>query len=730
MVSLPLTSETANRGEQALDRASSKETKHILSPIFLALRKWLNALLSVIAIAMTGQCFAETTASDGWPVLGLPSPIIAIREINGSWRPIESNLLIGVRRTPDLLRFEPGLEQLDIIVDTRHAKLQLPASCRQRFILPWQNASEQDARSVQLFNFANYGAEVASTLVIHGSGCHVELSLGGKSEKYERDFGAAFFGNLVPQPQIRDYGQPLGRAITAKFGHIKIGNGMDEIQANFLMEHIELNLDTPLPSRAKDLAWVLIGGALATFFWGLVFGRTGSGLIRSIGALFFPATWRFGGMGLRMWWLATFSRAGPGSPIATVREARFKPHLTSKLERMEGANSLPVVIVYVSGTWANQASEENLRDYAANVSAGLPATSYLYWWSGLNDELSRFQAAETLAEKLLEDLQVKSAQLIILVGFSHGGTVARHTAERFNSSGLNMKVVQLASPNFDTQLSVRPEAIQNYFRKGSALFWTIPIAMALFVIGMLVNNGTISFLLAFPSTLLLILGAGTGFFAWSGRAGERKRAYEERLRPYLALSRKPIELTRVAFQRDLVIKLFKALKPIVKARKELEGALESSSPLELPHSSNQKYVYLVPLQILTYFSLVVLLTTHVEAPPSILVFLFSGVAALFASFFYYAVFERSSNASNDRPRLGAIFYAIGLRRVAPLLGLPRLYPSNYLFDIDDRIDVTVPEPIGNFDSFTNWHGMMLSSPEARAAVKQWILLTIRKASSS
>ena len=179
---------------------------------------------------------------------------------------------------------------------------------------------------------------------------------------------------------------------------------------------------------------------------------------------------------------------------------------------MTAENNAPrLQVTLVHGTWAARRSKWTKPGsplWQALNEAG--ADCHRFVWSGRNSHRARRQAAERLAQHLV-DLGVTSAgSPSAVVAHSHGGNVALHAVWRvLGQDPTRVKVVTLATPYFFA------ERRDNSPRLDAAISWLV----AVYVIPLVVFSWGKPDELATPFTFPLLIGALVGLavqaFGWA-----------------------------------------------------------------------------------------------------------------------------------------------------------------------------------------------------------------------
>jgi hypothetical protein len=690
----------------------------------------MRLLALLLALAAAPTAIAETTFSDNYAVLGLPSPVIALRMKDGTWRPGTLGIIIGIESNLSLWRFQSGLEQVQLVVDLRQATLPIPRNCRRSFVLEWPRYLKQMRRDSSGWPWpaseviAGSGNETTSGQLaqLSGPGCKVDLLMELPSEKYEPKIGIPF-SQLSLQRTPVDYGSPLGRGAILKFGELRIRSGDFAGEAIILVEHLEPSF--ALPSRLGQLLLFLLSGLIITRFSGMVVGRLASDWTRLVARLFQPSAWKYGLLAGRLFITASFSRVAVGSSLARFNSFWFRPHLIPTLEPLITVPGSHEAVIFVSATWATPKRAEVFREFTRRVNQGLNCTTYVFWWPGLNSEAQRIRAARALAREIESTAGLGACPKIKLVGFSHGGTVARHCAERYLSRpGLDVSVSMLAAPIVEVACSVDLAAFQPYFFAGAAMRTALPaIALigggTLYAVSRNWMEPTTAIVAWIPPTIVW----GIVFYAYAVYRSKELKAVRQLLNEHSSVPQRDVCLQQFAFVNDPVLGVFDRVRKMLMHRAELEAALGAQSA-GYADPGERRLSLLIALEVVCYLVLVWFAPDQAWAAwGSRGVFLFGGaaMAAWFASFVYYLIAERSQHLGFERPQLGASLYAVALVRVARLVGLPGAIASNYRLNIDTNVDIKVPEVLARpKGQRTNLHSELIEASGVAGFIRDHI----------
>jgi pimeloyl-ACP methyl ester carboxylesterase len=662
---------------------------------------------------------ANTTPSDNFAILSIPQPIIALRNPDDRWRPASPGILIGVQRNQDLWRIGPGLEQIEAVVDLQATSLPVPPACRRKFYLAWPDYLRQMRRDEAGRSWPDQkplpserGQPVnGQTITFATTRCRVQLILQTPIEKYEAELGAGLLDTVREQVRIHDYGPPLGRSLVAKAGQILLESGEWAGKADFLVPQVEADLQQP--ARLGDLITFLIFGILMARCFGYALDRMGVVQVRIVARTLQPSSWFVLARSAILYGQATFNFAGVGSLGESLRSWWFKPHLVHQLERLGPYADEGPAIVFLNGTWANPAAETSIRDFAARIDPSIPASKFAFWWSGINDEAQRIASAQELARELQDHPDLKNRPLILLVGFSHGGTVARHAAQRYMPpGGTQVRVLLLGCPAFDLDFSSKADNTFVHFARGRAMpAVVLATTVTSVTIVAMAQMDWLPWVWTIPVSLLVTLAYGAVVFLNASRKSIQISASRAVLEKHCNTAATPTRIVQAAFYDDFVMRVFRLLELHLRTRAAVVQRLNLKTTGEEPPPRRVGRLFI--LEAIIFTTVTYVLPADFWRERALLIFSGSFGAAFCASALYYALFEKKRYEGYERPELGATLYAVALAKVAKLVGIPAVMANEFGLTVHTKIDKVIPKEAARPSrGFVNLHSELIRSPMA------------------
>lgn len=247
----------------------------------------------------------------------------------------------------------------------------------------------------------------------------------------------------------------------------------------------------------------------------------------------------------------------------------------TRLLNVRDAVQPQALVVAITGTWNSSAGRERLRTFIDRVTFGLDADVKVFEWSGRNSEAERIEAGVDLARRL-KSADFAGYPKILLVGYSHGGNVARVALTELGEAGKHLRLLLLGVPH----AAIRPrDASQD--ANAASIEGTVSrlvVIPALAICGgsaVAVLNGWVSLELVIVPALAAVVLGGTGFVTW----GSNRSRITAKFRDALAARSTKIHAGRewqIAFEKDEVLLLYRRLGALVRQRERMNEELAAS----------------------------------------------------------------------------------------------------------------------------------------------------------